>query len=188
MSDGILSFEYGEIRLSGTLLPGILKNLSVRGQVRFDEAEQDGLSGKVKVPMGWEDADITITVELLSDEKSNCYDKLAELNASFKGADNGANPMVYSVSNGHLTARDIDQVVFNGLESQETDEDDVMLAVLSFVEHIPVATKSEERVVASDQVTGETTPGTTTKDPDPDQSIVQDQSPFDAGLEAGGGS
>jgi len=187
MPDGILSFEHGEIRLAGVLLPGTLKSLSIRGMVRFDEAEQDGLSGKAKLPMGWEDSDITIITELLSDEKSNCYDKLIELNAKFRGTDDGENPVIYTVANEHLAARSIDRVVFNGLESQETDEDDVILAILSFVEHIPVITKAEERTVASDQAQGETAPATTTKEPEPDSTIVKDQGPFEAGFAAGEG-
>lgn len=188
MPDGILSFEHGEIRLAGVLLPGVLKSLSVRGQVRFDEAEQDGLSGKAKVPMGWEDSDITITIELLSDENSNCYDKLGEVDANFKGTDNGTNPAIYTVANEHLSARNIYRVVFNGLESQETDEDDVILASLSFVEHIPVITKAEERTVAADKAKGETAPSTTTKEPEADATIVKDQSPYGAGYDLGAGS
>lgn len=188
MPDGILSFEHGEIRLGNVLLPGTLKSISARGQVRFDEAEQDGMSGKIKMPMGWEDSDIIISVELLSDEKSNCYDKLAELNASFKGVDNGANPVIYSVANEHLMARDITDVVFNGLESSETDEDDVILANLSFVEHIPVITKAEERTVASDKAKGEIPSVTEKKDPEGDSEIMKDTGPFGAGYKVGSGS
>jgi hypothetical protein len=188
MPDGILSFEHGEIRLAGVLLPGVLKNLSVRGQVRFDEAERDGLSGTARIPMGWEDSDIVATVELLSDEESNCYDKLVELDANFKGTDNGANPAIYTVANEHLAARNIDRVIFNGFESQETDEDDVILAILSFVEHIPVITKTEERAIASDTAAGETTPATTAKEPEPDSTIVKDQSPYEKGFAAGEGT
>ena len=189
MPDGILSFEHGEIRLGSVLLPGTLKSLSVRGQVRFDEAEPDSESGKAKMAMGWEDSDITIIVELLSDEETNCYDKLAELDASFfKDTDNSENPIVYTVFNEHLFARDIQKVVFNGLESSETDEDDVILAILSFVEHIPVITIAEERMLASDKAKGETTPSTTTKEPEADPAIVKDQSPYDAGFAKGAGS
>ena len=62
MPDGMLTFDDGIVQLAGNPVPGILKSLSIAGQVRFDEAEQDGLSGKVKVPMGWTDADITLVM------------------------------------------------------------------------------------------------------------------------------
>lgn len=150
MSDGILKFEDGQITLGGRIAPGILQSLLVAGRVRFDEAEQDGLSGKTKVPMGWEDADITLVVELVSEEASTCYDKLSEINAIFKGTDNGGNPNVYDVVNAHTLARGIERVVFAGLTSQETDDDDVILANLAFIEHIPPVTAIEERAAAGD--------------------------------------
>jgi hypothetical protein len=145
--DGYLTFENGEIRLGGYTVPGVLKSLYVNSRVKFDESEQDGLSGKVKIPMGWDDADITATVELLTDEFKTCYDKLQELNKIFRGTNNGGNPNVYDITNSHSVARAVERVVFSGLSSSETDQDDVIAATLNFVEHIPPVTKIEKRVV-----------------------------------------
>lgn len=145
MADGILSFSDGQISLGGKSVPGILQSMTIAGQVRFDKAEQDGLSGKVKVPLGWEDADITLAIELTTEEDLTCYDKLRALNRIFKGTDNGGNPNVYDVVNAHTLARGIERVVFSGLTSQETDQDDVILANLAFAEHVPPVTKVEVR-------------------------------------------
>jgi hypothetical protein len=172
MSDGLLTFDDGIVQLAGARIPGILKSLSIAGQVRFDEAEQDGLSGKVKVPMGWTDADITLVVELTTESGLDCYDKLAQINATFKGTDNGGNPKVFDVVNRHAIARGIERVVFAGLGSRETDEDDVILADLAFVEHVPPVTKIEERVSAS----GGQAPETTALEPELDSSIMVDLS------------
>ncbi|OIQ51035.1 hypothetical protein BerOc1_02980 [Pseudodesulfovibrio hydrargyri] len=143
--DGMLTFSHGEVRLGSKLVPGILKSLSVRGSVVFAEAERDGLSGKTKTPKGWDDSAISLTVELLTDETS-CYDKLAALDALFRGHDNGANPRVLDVANAHVTARGIERVVFAGLDSSETDQDDVIQASLKFTEHRPPIIKAEKRV------------------------------------------
>jgi len=143
-----LSFEDGEVRLAGELLPGVLTHLSVRGLVKFDEAEQDGMSGKTKTPLGWDDAEVVIIVDLLTDSESTCYDKLALLDAKFRGHDGQGNPLVLDVVNAHLRARGVDQVVFSGLDSSETDQDDVMLANLSFTEHRPAIVAVEERAAA----------------------------------------
>ena len=188
MPDGFLRFEHGEIRLADVLLPGILKSTSIRGQVRFDEAKLDGMSGKAKLAMGWEDSDITLGLELLSDDDSDCYSKLARINAVFKAVDNGANPEVYDVSNAHAIARGISRVVFSGLDSNETDEDDVIAATLNFVEHIPVVAQAEKRVVASDKAKGPAAPSTTAKEPEADAGIKADISPFAAGYSAGSGT
>ena len=169
-NDGLLVFEDGQITLGGSLLPGVLRRLSIRGQVRFDEAEQDGLSGKVKVPMGWEDADVTAEVELLTDS-TDCYDKLAGLDATFRGYDNGGNPKVYDLVNRHTAARGIDQVVFAGLESSETDQDDVILAGLAFQEHKPAVVAVESRVAASDKAAGSGAPAADPADEEPPLQI-----------------
>lgn len=143
--DGMLTFAHGEVRLGSNLVPGILKSMRVCGSVVFDEAERDGLSGKTKTPRGWDDCAITLGVELLTDN-TNCYDKLARLDALFRGHDNGANPRVLDVANPHVTARGIERVVFAGLDSSETDQDDVIMASLRFTEHRPPIIRAEKRV------------------------------------------
>jgi hypothetical protein len=174
MSDGYLIFDDGLVKLGDEEVPGILKSLAVRGSVRFDEAERDGLSGKVKTPMGWEDADVCLVVELLTDENSDCYDKLSDLNALFVGADNGGNPKVYDVVNRHLQARGLERVVFAGLESMESDRDDVMFCAMSFTEHTPVMVEAERRVVASQKAMGEGSPLAALSEAAPEPEIDED--------------
>jgi len=151
MTDGLLTFAHGEVRLGSATLPGMLRDLRVSGSVRFDEAEQDTLSGQTKTPMGWEDCAITLTVDLLTDDASTCYDKLAELDGLFRGHDNGANPRVLDVANAHATARGIERVVFARLESSETDQDDMIAAMLGFTEHRPPIIRTEQRTAGSAQ-------------------------------------
>lgn len=195
MYDGILKFEHGEVRLGKKLVPGVLKSLSIAGLVRFDEAKPDTMSGKVKTPHGWEDSDIHIELELVTDDdffpkrdgkKTTCYDKLASLSAIFRGQDNGGDPKVYDVINTHARARGIDQVVFAGLDSRETDEDDVIVASLKFVEHNPPAQKKEKQIVVSDKAKGgNTTPKATTAKPVQNKAIMEDPGPLAAGWKAG---
>lgn len=183
MADGLLGFADGEVRLGNDILPGILVSQSVSDAVRFDEAEQDGLSGKVKVPMGWEDAEFSLTLDLLTDADSDCYDKLTELNAIFRGIDNGANPRVYTVTNRHARARGIDQVVFSGLDSAEDDKNDVIRATLTFVEHLPPIMRQENQVAATDQAAGDgNAPTVAAAEPAADAAVMED--PDDA-LSAG---
>jgi len=161
-----LTWEHGEVRLAGELLPGALKHLSIRGLVRFDEAEQDGMSGKTRTPLGWEDADVVIIVDLLTDSGSTCYDKLTALDAKFRGQDDQGNPLVLDVVNAHLAARGVDQVVFSGLDSSETDQDDVIQASLSFTEYRPAVVAVEERAEAG------AAPGTAAAEPGLDKTLT----------------
>ncbi|MFH2064990.1 MAG: hypothetical protein ABIK15_07325 [Pseudomonadota bacterium] len=165
-----LRFEDGQVSLGGKIIPGILMNQSVRGQVRFDKTEQEGAgSGKVKVAMGWEDADVCLQVDLLTDDDGTCYEKLTDLNAVFVGADNKARPQVYTVVNPHLMARGIRQVVFSGLDSSETDTEDIISCNLAFTEEKPAIVESEKRVTAGSKAVT-----TSTKNPDPDPAIMVD--------------
>lgn len=142
-NSGYLTFEDGEIRLNDDLLPGILKDLRVRVNIQFDDGDVDAKSGKNRTNMGWEDADITAVVELLSDEASTCYEKLQWLSMPFLGMDEHGNPKIYQILNEHLIIRCIFDVIFAGLSSHETDQDDVIEAELHFVEHEPYACQFE---------------------------------------------
>jgi len=167
--DGLLKFENGLIRLGSRSVPGILKRLTVRGEVQFDSFPQDQKSGKAKTPMGWTDSIITIVVDLMTDS-STCYDKLEELNALFKGYDNGVNPKVFTVGNSHIAARGIDMVVFSSLESVENDEEDTIQATIRLTEHNPPIIRIEKKakqVVSTDQQT-------TTQEPAIDPTIMED--------------
>lgn len=173
MTDGLLTFDHGRVALGDQEINGILKNQSIRGAVRFDEAEQDGVSGKVKTPLGWEDADITLTMELLTDEIGDCYDKLTGLNALFAGHDNGGNPQVYDLVNAHAIARGIHQVVFAGLDSSESDADDVISVSLHFMEHNPPIVRVEEQAAATPVANQEG------GSPEPDAELLQDNLTID---------
>lgn len=180
MSDGRLTFEHGQLRLNGSLVPGILKNQVIKGSVRFDTADPDGHSGTVRTPLGWEDSDIVLVVELISEEQTvpytgtqGVYEKLAQINRIFKGRDNGANPKIYDVDNVHANARDISQVVFSGLQSIETDEDDVLEVHMNFTEHRPYEQVVEGQVSVSDKPY---TDGGTTGDPELASEIMVDVS------------
>lgn len=155
--NGQLTWNDGLVTLGDDVLLGIFVDMRIRGAVRFDQADMDSQSGKQKVPMGWEDADITITLDLVCDveqegppaETSDCYAKLKAINTIFKSASNNkADPKIFSVNNAHLNARGVKQVVFAGLDSYETDLDDVITVCLSFIEHNPVVIQREKQQAA----------------------------------------
>ena len=186
----VLTFEHGAVLLDNNMLPGIFRSLKDHGAARFDEAEPDELSGTVKAPMGWEDAGITIELDLVTgpnlhdDSESNCYDKLEELNAVFRDVDEDKVPKIYTIVSPHITARGIEQVVFAGLDSTETNEDDVIEASLNFIEHNPPVNTLEKQDVASDSGSA---PSATASTPEADSEISKDPGPFAAGFSAGAG-
>lgn len=140
----LITFEDGVVTLAGEEVPGILRSLRVDGKVRFDEQKVDGSSGKKKTPQGFEDSDIMISLYLVTDEDSSCYDKLETLSGMFRKVDDKANPQIYTVANRHLLARGVRQVVFSKLQTAENDATDEITATLGFVEHNPPVVKTEK--------------------------------------------
>lgn len=187
MLDGALSWGDGEVRLGGELLPGSFLDMNIRGEVRFDESQQDSQSGRHKTPLGYQDADITLTLELLCDADGDCYSKLKQLNKVFK-SDRRANPKVYAVANRHCAARGIRNVVFSELSSFESDQDDVITATLSFVEHLPPVIKRERQAAASRAAAARSGSAPAVQaTPAASAAVVSDpDNPFMAGLAAGG--
>lgn len=187
MSDEYLTFEHGMVYIGQKLIPGILVSMRVNAGVRFDRAERDHMSGKNKIPLGWEDADIQITLDLLCDETGDCYDKLTVINNQFKGCDNGKNPRILQVTNTHLRSRGVSKVVFSGLESNEDDQSDVIRVNLAFSEHLPAVVKREKQVNAAKKAVGAVAPAVNVKSqPAASTTIVSDPpNPFMAGFNAG---
>jgi len=146
----LLTWEDGLIKIDGQALPGILVDQTVDGKVRFDEQKADGQSGKKRTPLGWEDTEVSLTLVLTTDDDGeDCYEKLEKINNIFRGHDAKANPKVYEVDNRHLQARGVGKLIFSGLSSVETDQDDTITAGLSFVEHNPPVVKTEKAVAKS---------------------------------------
>lgn len=187
-TDGLLTFADGEVRLGNTLLPGVLFSQAIRNSVRFDRSERDGLSGKAKIPQGWEDAEITLQLELLTDESGDCYEKLTFINRVFKPTDKEANPKIYTLTNKHARARGIARVVFTSLDSDEDDSEDTILATLTFTEHIPPIVKTEKQIVLSKKAIGRgsaTAPAVAAKPAAAPAITTDSDSAFSAGFKAG---
>lgn len=145
----LVTFEDGIVTLGDTELPGILKELRVDGKVRFDKQKVDGASGKKKTPQGFEDQDIMVSMILINDEAGMCYDKLEAVAGLFRNIDDKANPRIYTVTNRHLLARGVRQVVFSKLQSAESDESDEITITMGFVEHNPPVVKVEKAAAKS---------------------------------------
>jgi hypothetical protein len=188
-SDTWLTFEDGEVCLNGELLPGILVCIDVNAGVRFDKAERDSMSGKAKIPMGWDDTQVRITMDLLCDyveiegghrSYTSCYDKLYIINDHFKSVESGQKPQpkIYNITNRHLHSRGVTRMIFYGLESHETDQEDVIQVVMTFVEHVPAVVKREKQAIASKR----TAPPAVKSQPAVSPGIMQDPSPFTDGF------
>ncbi len=180
-----LTFEHGQVWLADVLLPGQLRELWIRGEAQLDEVKVEGVSGKTHQPNGWSDMDITLSLDLLTDDGGTCYDKLATINHIFRRYGGNADPKVYEVSgNPHMAARGIGQVIFAGLDSYESEEDDVIYAGLHFVQDRPAVIKAEKRVAGAGP-SSSTPAADTAASAEADEDVARDDSnPFADGYKA----
>jgi len=151
-----LLFDDGTITLGREEIPAILTRMQIRGSVVFDSPSVDSLSGSNKSPMGFSDADITVSMVLLSDDDGTCYDRLRQVNQIFASVDEIANPKVYNIFNSHCNSRNIQRVVFSELTSSESDQDDTIDVSLSFVEYQHGVVKKEISILSGESQTIET--------------------------------
>jgi hypothetical protein len=166
----LLTFADGVIRLGGEELPGILSSLKIDGKVRYDEQKVDGQSGKSKTPQGWEDQVVTATLTLLTDDESDCYEKLARLSPFFRQPDQSANPQIYDLVNRHAQTRGIRRIIFDRLESNENSQNDTIRVTLGFTEHRPPIIR-QERAAAKTPTPAELAEQTG-QTPEPDESLA----------------
>lgn len=165
-----VTFADGIVRLGGEELPGLLQSLRVDGKVKYDKQKIDGASGDNKTPQGWEDQTVVVSLVLVTDDESDCYEKLDAITPYFRKADGAANPEIYTITNRHLKTRGIRQVVFDRFESNENNATDEIRVTLGFTEHNPPIVRTEENAAKTP------TPGEAAKQtsaaPEEDDAII----------------
>ena len=136
-------------------LPGILRSISVNGELVIDSASVDGASGKKKTIQGWSDASVSITLSLVDDyevnadnsigkKKKSRFECLAEIVKAFKQVEDGT-AVLYSFHHPMASAWGIKQLVFSKLSSDESAGRQVITARLDFEEHNPIVGEAQDR-------------------------------------------
>lgn len=141
----LLTIGDGIVTLGSTVIDAVLISCNLSTSVRYDAATKDSKSSSVKRPIGFNDSEITIEFALLTDDKVNCYARLAAINKLFKARENGV-AKVYNINNKHLFARGVRSVLFDKITSSESNTDDVIKVNLTFTEHTQ-ADKNLENLV-----------------------------------------
>ena len=141
----VITAEAGEIKLNDTLLPGVFQSMEISGSLRIDEKKVPGSSGKRKQPLGYEDASVSLSLKLLTDDASTCYEKAGVLTGLFHNVDNKAKPYVYRIVNRHLLKWNIREVLFKELRTSEDNRRDTISATLEFTEYKPALVAAESK-------------------------------------------
>jgi hypothetical protein len=143
MSDTELLISDGAITLGPDPLPGIVATVEVTNEVRTKEMSVQGGSGNARSPLGYNDADARVVIQLLDDSKSTALEKVAVYEKLFKDTDDRVQPFVYQVVNAHLNARGIRTVFVKRLRTVDSNQSNVIMVELELAEHRPAIIKKE---------------------------------------------
>ena len=132
-----------------TPLPGILQNLSIGGDIIWDNSGSVGTENK-KVASGYKEKSISISLLLIKDGFKTSYHILQELERLFKDTEESSNkivnksttqdekvsimPSYYNIKNTHINKRGINQVCFTNLNSSENNTKDYINISITFEE------------------------------------------------------
>lgn len=129
--------EDGYVKVGGVVLPGIYKSLEIKADALVEEKEVEGSATKPKQATGYEDAKITIEIQLYDTPNQTKEEKLSSLQNIFRSSGQEV-PSVQSIISEHTSIRGINQVIFKSLSTKETNQKDSITASLEFWEYIPV--------------------------------------------------
>lgn len=128
------------IKVSGSLLPGIITAIEVSGELRLEKQKSDGKSGSTTLLKGFEEASIRISLELLAgDEEIKALEKV------FKGYSSALKSKGVRVVNRHLDARGVKLLVFKKLTTRDDYARGMVLADLEFSEYDMEAARLEDK-------------------------------------------
>lgn len=157
-NEGIQLLTLGSVRSDGT--PDIAdvlfqlqvphESMTVRQAVIFDERRVPGRSGKVKQPVGYEDAEISVTLQLVDEEDANgsvvtsALEQYGALQQTFRDRSDPVGsttarsvPTIYSISSRMTDACGITTVVFQDIDGRESPGSTDIEVTLTFKEFDP---------------------------------------------------
>ena len=170
-NEGFQRVTLGAVKADGTpdiaqilfSFPVPHQQMTVAQEVKIDEVSVPGRSGKVKQAVGYEDTEITLSLQLVDEEipgglQRSAVDQLHSLQAAFRDrsdpvGDSGnavrstahGVPTIFSIQSRLTDACGIKTVLFQGMTVAEQPGDTALNVEIRLVEFEPVARQVERR-------------------------------------------
>ncbi len=164
-----------DVSLGGVILPVPPKNMKIKQSMKIDEIEIPGRSGKVKQPIGYEDAEISLTLEIPATYfngriKEKAPDRFKSIQNLFRSSKD-AKPQAVDIASTLTESCGIKQVLIKSVEISDSTMDLITVSLtLSEYESIEVQLQSQaqeleakaeveakgEEAIAGDEMLNET--------------------------------
>ena len=144
-----------EVKLGDLILSVPPRQMKIKQTLKIDEIEIPGRSGKVKQPVGYEDSEITIELEIPNQEiglqvVKTAQERYQEIQSLFRPSPDTIQVPIPIVSS--LTeACGIEQVLIKNIDLNDDPEYDYLLCTLTLTEFDSIANQLLEQVQAQQQ-------------------------------------
>jgi len=147
--------ESMEVKLGDLTLSVPPRQMKIKQTLKIDEIEIPGRSGKVKQPVGYEDSEITIELEIPHQENGlqvvkTAQERFKEIQALFRpSADTIQSPI--PIISTLTEACGIQQVLIRDIELQDDPDFDYLTCTLTLTEFDSIANQLQEQAQAQQQ-------------------------------------
>ena len=144
-----------DVMISDLILSVPPRQMKIKQTLKIDEIEIPGRSGKVKQPVGYEDSEITIELEIPHEEiglqvVKTAGERFQEIQSLFRPSPDTIQSPVPIVSS--LTeACGIEQVLISDIDLRDDPEYDYLVCTLTLTEYDSIANQLLEQVQAQQQ-------------------------------------
>lgn len=136
------------IKVSGVVLPGLVKSIEVKESAKIDEQEVEGSAMKPKQATGYEDAKITVELILDDTPARTKYQALETVRTIFRRPGQTV-PQPIPIVSEDTAKHGIDKVLFKGFSHKAEAKKEQITVSLEFWEYIPQTIKATKAVKAS---------------------------------------
>ena len=125
------------------------KKMRINQEIKIDEIEIPGRSGKIKQATGYHDSNIEIMIDLVDiedqyDIKKSAKEQLEELQKTFRDRDNDKLPRMFSISSPLTDSCNIRTVLFKRIEVEDIPGNTALKITLILTEFEPIAVQVEQ--------------------------------------------
>ena len=148
------------VKVSGVVLPGLVKSIEVKESAKIDEQEVEGSATKPKQATGYEDAKITVELILDDTPTRTKYQALETVRAIFRKPGQTV-PQPIPIVSEDTAKHGIDKVLFKGFSHKAEAKKEQITVSLEFWEYIPQTVKATKASGSGGKASGSSGGGTT---------------------------
>lgn len=152
----MIYFDDDTVKIGGVILPGIYKSMEVSQDAQVDEQDVEGSSRKPKQASGYDDAKITISLQLLDSMDGMTKEGKLQIIQNIFRAQGQEKPVVHELVSTHSSIRGIMNVIVKSMSSKESNKKDEITVDLELLQYdtVTITAKKGKKKTSVSEGTG----------------------------------